>query len=376
MPTRATTSDSSTAQPRIGAHVSTAGHIDVAADHAAKLDVEAVQIFGAAPQQWRRKEHAPEHIAAFREKMAASDVGPNYIHGIYLTNLGTPEPEHLQKGVESLTADMRLGSALGVSGVIFHVGSHLGAGFDAVLPQVVGAMKEVLAESPDDISLCIENNAGTGNSVGSSFAEIGAIMSGIGSSRVKVCIDTCHAFSADYDLATPDGLATAMEEFDREIGLNNLAAVHANDSKTPRGSGKDRHENIGWGSIGIDGFRNLLAHDQFKRATWMLEVPGFKGGGPDVLNVRILRALRDGTSLPRIPKQKLEPKNTTAAKPKTTTLKATKPRSTKSPAQKSARKKPSSKASSASKSKPTKSKAAKRSTTAAKTPARKRASKK
>ena len=282
MPTRATKSGASTAQPRIGAHVSTAGHIDIAADNAAKLDVEAVQIFGAAPQQWRRKEHASEHIAAFREKMATGDVGPNFIHGIYLTNLGTPDPEHLQKGVDSLTADMRLGSALGVSGVIFHVGSHLGAGFDAVLPQVVTAMKEVVAESPDDIFLCIENNAGTGNSVGSSFAEIGAIMSGIGSDRVKVCLDTCHAFSADYDLSTHDGLATAMAEFDQEIGLENLVAVHANDSKTPRGSGKDRHENIGWGSIGIDGFRNLLEHPAFRRATWLLEVPGFEGGGRTV----------------------------------------------------------------------------------------------
>ncbi len=301
-------------QPRIGAHVSTAGHIDVAADHADKLNVEAVQIFGAAPQQWRRKEHASEHITAFREKMAASDVGPNFIHGIYLTNLGTPEPPHLRKGVESLTADMRLGSALGIRGVIFHVGSHLGAGFDAVLPQVVASMKEVIAESPDDVCLCIENNAGTGNSVGSSFAEIGAIMSGVGSDRVKVCLDTCHAYSAGYDLSTPDGLATVMAEFDREIGVDNLIAVHANDSKTPRGSGKDRHENIGWGTIGIDGFRTLLAHQTFKRATWLLEVPGFEGGGPDRLNVRILRALRDGKSLPRIPKQKASAKDATTKK--------------------------------------------------------------
>ena len=354
MPTRATKSDGSTAQPRIGAHVSTAGHIDIAADNAAKLDVEAAQIFGAAPQQWRRKEHASEHIAAFREKMATGDIGPNFIHGIYLTNLGTPDPEHLQKGVDSLTADMRLGSALGVSGVIFHVGSHLGAGFDAVLPQVVTAMKEVVAESPDDIFLCIENNAGTGNSVGSSFAEIGAIMTGIGSDRVKVCLDTCHAFSADYDLSTHDGLATAMAEFDQEIGLENLVAVHANDSKTPRGSGKDRHENIGWGSIGIDGFRNLLEHPAFQRATWLLEVPGFKGGGPDRLNVRILRALRDGTSLPRIPKQKTPPKEKNA----------TKSSAKKSPARKVASKKPAGKVARTSNPKATKrTKAAKKAAT-------------
>jgi deoxyribonuclease-4 len=344
MPNRPTKSDSPPAEPRIGAHVSTAGHIDIAADNAGKLDVEAVQIFGAAPQQWRRKEHAPEHIAAFRDKMAANDIGPNFIHGIYLTNLGTPEPQHLRKGVESLTADMRLGSALGVAGVIFHVGSHLGAGFDAVLPQVVASMKEIVAASPDDIFLCIENNAGTGNSVGSSFAEIGAIMSGIGSTRVKVCLDTCHAYSADYDLSTSDGLATAMAEFDREIGLENLIAVHANDSKTPRGSGKDRHENIGWGSIGIDGFRNVLGHPAFQRATWLLEVPGFEGGGPDRLNVRILRALRDGTSLPRIPKPK-----TPAAKTAAKKVPANKPAAKKPAAKKAGTRKRKRKAASAAK---------------------------
>jgi deoxyribonuclease-4 len=352
--------------PRIGAHVSTAGHIDIAADHADGIEAEAVQIFGAAPQQWRRKEHAPEHIAAFREKMGAAGVGPNYIHGIYLTNLGTPNPPHLRQGVESLTADMRLGSALAVSGVIFHVGSHLGAGFDAVLPQIVTSIKEVLAESPDDICLCIENNAGTGNSVGSSFGEIGAIMSGVGSSRVKVCLDTCHAYSANYDLLTADGLAVTMAEFDREIGLDNLVAVHANDSKTPRGSGKDRHENIGWGSIGIDGFRNLIGHPTFQRATWLLEVPGFEGGGPDRLNVRILRALRDGTALPRIPKPKAPDKKPAARKPV-----AEKPRARKSAAKKSGATKRARKASSETKQS-TRGARAVRSKAAKNAPARKR----
>ena len=288
--------------PVIGAHVSSAGHIDIAIDHAVEIGAEMVQIFGGAPQTWRRKTHPESDIAAFREKAAEHGIGPNFIHGVYLTNLATADPEHLQKGIDTLTADMRLGSALGVAGVIFHVGSHKGLGFDHYLSQMVGAMRRVLDDSPDDIALCIENNAGTGNSVGSSFVEIGRLIDAVGSERMRVCLDTCHAFSAGYDLADREGLELAMTEFEKEIGLDRLVAVHANDSKTPLGSGRDRHENIGWGSIGVDGFRQVIAHPAFAETAWMLEVPGFEGGGPDQLNLKILCALRDGDRLPRIPK--------------------------------------------------------------------------
>ncbi len=287
--------------PRIGAHVSSAGHIDVAIDHGVELGAEMVQIFGAAPQMWRRKEHPETDIAAFRAKAAEHGIGPNFIHGVYLTNLATADPEHLEKGVATLTADMRLGSALGVAGVIFHVGSHKGLGFDHYLPQMAKAMRRVLDDSPDDIQLCIENNAGTGDSVCSSFEEIGRLMAAIGSDRVKVCVDTCHAYSAGYDLAVAEGLELALSEIEQEVGLGNVVAVHANDSKTPLGSGKDRHENIGWGSIGTAGFRNLFQRGAFQNAAWMLEVPGFEGGGPDALNLDILKAFRVGNRPPKIP---------------------------------------------------------------------------
>ena len=220
-------------------------------------------------------------------------LGPNFSHGIYLTNLATADHALLQSGIASLTAELQLASALGIAGVIFHVGSHKGAGFETVLPQVAASMRRALDESPEDVWLCIENNAGTGNSVGSTWEEIGAIMDAIGSPRVKVCFDTCHAFAAGYDLTDSDTFATAMKRFGREIGLKNLVAVHANDSKTPLGSGKDRHENIGGGTIGLKGFRNVLAHKAFQKVPFFLEVPGFAGQGPDAENVSRLQKLRD-----------------------------------------------------------------------------------
>lgn len=302
------------ARPVLGAHVSTAGHIDIAADHAKRLRAEAVQVFGAAPQQWRRKQHPESEVEAFRSRMQAAGVGPNFMHGIYLVNLATADPEHLHKGVASLTDDMRLAGDLGVAGVIFHVGSHKGLGFDAVLPQVAGAIREVLAGSPPEVWLCLENNAGAGHSIGSRFAELGAIRDAVGDDRVRVCFDTCHAFSAGYDLTDAAALDAALAEFDREVGLDALVAVHANDSKTPLGSGRDRHENLGWGSIGLDAMRTLLTQDAFQAATWLLEVPGYKGGGPDALSVRVLKALRDGGPLPRIPRKPEATKKAAAKK--------------------------------------------------------------
>ncbi|PZC49428.1 MAG: deoxyribonuclease-4 [Chloroflexi bacterium] len=267
------------------------------------MKAEAVQVFGAAPQQWRRKTHPQTDIDAFREGMTQAGIGPNFMHGIYLVNLATADSEHLTKGIASLSADMQLAGGLGVAGVIFHVGSHKGAGFDAVLPQIAQAIREVLAESPPNVWLCLENNAGGGDSIGSRFAELGAIREAVGNDRVRVCFDTCHAHAAGYDLTDAAALDEAMAEFDREVGSDALVAVHANDSKTPLGSGRDRHENVGWGTIGVGGFRNLLAFDAFRSATWLLEVPGYEGGGPDALNLRVLKALREGKRLPRIPKK-------------------------------------------------------------------------
>ena len=290
--------------PRLGAHVSTAGHIDIAIDHATAIGAEAMQIFGAAPQQWRRKLHPDEDVAAFREKVLGAGLGPNFMHGIYLINLASQDKALVKKGVEALTADLRLAAALGVSGVIFHVGSHRGAGFGKMLPQMVRSMKAALADSPPDAWLCIENNAGAGDSVCSSFEEIAAIMDGIGSERVKVCLDTCHLFAADYDIATPSGLRKTVANFNKEIGAAQLVAVHANDSKTSRGSGRDRHENIGQGTLGFAAFEGLIKSRLFKRATWLLEVPGYEGGGPDALNLNTLRAMRDGGRRPQLPKAK------------------------------------------------------------------------
>ena len=276
----------------IGAHVSPAGGLDRAIDRAVEIGAEAVQLFCSSPRGWAFKPPSDEAVTAFRQKSRDNGIGPAFLHGIYLVNLGTPDSEHLKKGVDSLTNYMHVASAMGGKGVIFHGGSHKGAGYEGVFQQTVDSFKEVLANSPNDAYLILENSAGMGNHIGSSFAEIGRILKAVGSPRVKVCLDTQHAFAAGYELTTSEGVARAMEEFDREIGLDNLAAVHANDSKTPFASGVDRHENIGLGHMGEDAFVAIMAHPAFRDVPFLLEVPGAEGKGPDKPNVDLLKRLR------------------------------------------------------------------------------------
>ncbi|MFN3975330.1 MAG: deoxyribonuclease IV, partial [Dehalococcoidia bacterium] len=239
----------------------------------------------------------PAACQAFRQKSRQTGIAPAFMHGIYLVNLGTPDPALLAKSVESLVQSMNLAADLGVAGVIFHLGSHKGAGKEAVFRQVVEAIGQVLGRSKEGPWLVLENSAGMGQHIGSTFAELGRIHKAVGSPRVKICMDTQHCWAAGYNAATPEGLQKTMDEFDREIGLKHLVAVHANDSKAPLGSGVDRHENIGEGLIGQQGFATIIAHPAFREVPFLLEVPGPDGKGPDKAQVERLKAIRSQVGL-------------------------------------------------------------------------------
>ena len=287
--------------PSLGAHVSSAGRIDKAVERAVEVGAESFQIFGAAPQMWRRKQHPDEDTESYRAKFKQAGLKSSFIHAVYLINLASPDDELLRKSTDTLTAELDLASRIGADGVIFHVGSHMGSGFDHALPRIAAGMSEALDRTPDDALLLLENNAGAGRSVGSTFAELSAIMNVVDNPRVQICLDTCHAHAAGYNVATIAGLKDTVDEFQREIGADKLTAIHANDSKTELGSGKDRHENIGQGTIGIKAFRRMVRNRLLRKAAWLLEVPGYEGGGPGKADVDILKALRDDADLPAVP---------------------------------------------------------------------------
>ena len=276
----------------IGAHVSTAGGISKAVARGVEIGCEALQIFGSSPQGWAFKPIPGTEIESFRQQAAESSIGSVFLHAIYLINLGTPNAANLEKGIDSLVNYMRLAADIGADGVIVHPGSHGGKGYDAALPQAVDAINRVLEQSPEGPLLTLENMAGMGQHIGAKFEELGRILNEVSSPRVGICLDTQHSFAAGYDLTSEAGINAMIDEFDREIGLKNLVAVHANDSKRPLGSGVDRHDNIGEGFIGVDGFETIMGNPAFHQVPFFLEVPGAEGKGPDVQNVQILKDIR------------------------------------------------------------------------------------
>lgn len=283
--------------PKVGAHVSAAVSLDLSLDRAQEIGAEATQIFISPPQQWAQTKHGEEEIKTYLEKVKSTGINPTFIHGTYLINLGTQELDHLQRSIDWLIYAMDIAVKLGVEGVIFHTGSHKGVGFERLLPQVIRAITRVLSAgglSSKEVrpQLILENAAGAGNVIGEKFSELGAILKGVGDPRLKVCLDTCHAFASGYDIKTPIGIKDVLKEFDEEIGLKNLVAIHANDSKFELGQNKDRHENIGDGFIGREGFENIINHPEFKDIPFLLEVPGFSDTGPDKENIDILKSIR------------------------------------------------------------------------------------
>ena len=282
---------------KIGAHVSTSGGISKAVVRGQEIGCEAIQIFGSSPQTWAFKPVSGEQIELFKQGLADAGIGPVFLHAIYLINLGTPDKEKLKKGIDSLANYMKLAADLGATGVIFHPGSHGGRGYEAVLPQTVEAIKIALDTAPEGPVLAVENMAGMGQHIGAKFEELGGILDVVDSPRLKICLDTQHSFAAGYDLTNPYGIQAMLDELDAGPGSANVAAVHANDSKRVCGSGVDRHDNIGQGFIGEEGFAAIMANPAFADVPFLLEVPGFDGNGPDQQNMDILKRIRQRVGL-------------------------------------------------------------------------------
>ena len=277
---------------KIGAHVSTAGGISNAIARGQEIGCEAIQIFGSSPQAWAIKTISRDQIELFKQGLINAGISTVFVHAIYLINLGTPSKDTLDKSIDSLISYMNLAAEIGAEGVIVHPGTHGGRGFEAVLPQVVDALKTVLDASASGPVLALENMAGMGQHIGAKFDELADIFKALGSSRLKMCLDTQHAFAAGYDLTHFEGIQAMLNELESGPGFANVVAVHANDSKRVCGSGIDRHDNIGDGFIGEAGFAAIMGNPAFSDLPFFLEVPGFEGKGPDLSNVNILKKIR------------------------------------------------------------------------------------
>jgi len=275
----------------IGGHVSTRGGIDKAVGNAVAIGAEVIQTHPSPPQTWRKLTVDDGMVASYRAKAAAAGLRQHWFHAVYLLNLATTSDLLLKQSIGSLVYYMDLAGRIGADGVVFHPGSHKGAGFEPMLPAIAGAMREVLRRTDSPARLVVENSAGQGGCVGCTFDEVAAIVDAVQSDRVGVCLDTAHAFANGYDLRTAEGIDAAISRFDETVGLDRLCLVHANDSRAEFQSNVDRHANIGDGYIGSDAFGLLLNDRRLRHLPWVLEVPGELKQGPDLVNVNRLRAL-------------------------------------------------------------------------------------
>ncbi|MBV9099647.1 MAG: deoxyribonuclease IV [Candidatus Dormibacteraeota bacterium] len=288
--------------PLIGGHVSTRGGIHRAVDNAVAIGAEVYQTHPTPGQTWRPLLVDEIVLQQYRDKVADAGLeGRHYLHAPYLINLASPKAALLKQSVASLVHYMELARELDAAAVVFHPGSHLGVGFDAMLPQIGAALREVVERGGSDALLLVENSAGSGGCIGCNLEEIARMVDASGSSQVGVCFDTQHAFASGYELRTDEGIQRTLDELQRLIGFEPLALVHANDSRRGLGSMVDRHANIGEGEIGVEAFTLLLRDARMRRVPWLLEVPGDGVSGPDLQNINRLRtcAGRETLAAPR-----------------------------------------------------------------------------
>jgi deoxyribonuclease IV len=261
--------------PRLGAHLSIAGGLPRAVDRAAAARCEALQIFTKSAGQWRARPLPPEEIARFKQRVAETGIHPVIAHNSYLINLAAAAPALRQQSIASLAEELDRAEALGLYGLVMHPGSHTTGTEQDGLRLIVEGLAQLLAERPGgQTKILLEHTAGQGTNLGHRFEHLAEIIDGLGgSSRVGVCLDTCHLLTAGYDICTAEGYAATFRAFDRIVGLKRLSAFHLNDSKKPCASRVDRHEHIGKGCIGLEPFRRLLNDPRFRDLPMLLETP-------------------------------------------------------------------------------------------------------
>lgn len=283
----------------LGCHLSIGKGVSAAIDEAESLGMNAVQIFSHNASSWRMKEITDEIAAGFRERFARSSVKFIVIHTMYLLNLASPDEDLYERSIDALIEEIRRAGMLGVNHIVTHIGAHKGSGVESGLARITSALDRALssdvARQYPNVRVLLEDTAGAGTTMGTKFSELGAIIGALPDARrVGVCLDTCHAFAAGYELRTADGLGLTLSQFDSKIGLERLELIHLNDSKFPLGSRRDRHAHIGSGEIGIQGISQVVNHPSLRDLPFILETPKEIDGKPgaDAVNLSQVRSLR------------------------------------------------------------------------------------
>ncbi|MGQ9515452.1 MAG: deoxyribonuclease IV [Thermoproteota archaeon] len=257
---------------KIGMHVSISGALDLAVDRAVERKCDTFQIFTRSPRRWEINDLDKKSAEVFKNKVVNSKLWPVIVHMPYLPNLASPVRRVFRASVRSLVAEVKRCELLGVPYLVTHLGSHLGSGVTIGRERIVQAISEALGNMTSRVSILLENTAGSRNSIGSTFDDISIILDML-DKTVNVCFDTCHAFASGYDLRDERAISETLELFEDRIGLTRLKIIHINDSKGSLSSGIDRHEHIGLGKIGRNGFRSFLTNPKLREIPMILETP-------------------------------------------------------------------------------------------------------
>jgi deoxyribonuclease IV len=274
---------------RIGGHVSTSGGIHLALDRTVDIGGNTLQIFAGSPRMWARRQYTPQEADHFNNLADSLDIEPVFIHALYLINLASDNPELVEKSEKSLIMDLTNGRLIRSSGVIVHIGSHQGRGYDSVRSQLIEVITRILDQT-SDTPLILENDAGQNGKIGS-FEEISDLISQVKHPRLGFCLDTAHTFEQGIDLRQPSSVNDLVKLLSDLAILDRLALIHLNDSRTPLGSGRDIHANIGQGEIGSEGLSQIINHKEFVHLPIILEVPGTDNSGPDKANIDLVKSL-------------------------------------------------------------------------------------
>ena len=260
---------------QIGCHVSASGSVDKAIDNAVERNCSAFQIFTRSPRSWHAKDLTKEVIEAFKSKLKDSKIDRFAIcaHMPYLPNLATPKDDAFEKSVNTLVKEVERCAQLGIPYLVTHLGSHLGTGEEAGIKKLVDGLTKA-GQTKNDVMILLENTAGQKNSVGSDFKQLGEIFKQLKpEKKFGVCIDTCHAFVAGYDLRTAEKVKETFKEFDRHVGIENLKILHLNDARGELGCNLDRHYHLGLGGIGEEGMKSVVKFANKKKIPIILETP-------------------------------------------------------------------------------------------------------
>ena len=275
---------------QVGCHVSISGSIDKSIDNAVERECSAFQIFTRNPRGWHAKDLTKEDIDLFKSKLKESKIDrlATCAHMPYLPNLATPKNDGFEKSVKTLINEVERCAQLGIPYLVTHLGSHLGTGEEAGIKKLVEALTKA-GQTKNDVMILLENTAGQKNSVGSDFEQLGEIFKQLKpEKKFGVCLDTCHAFVAGYDLRTEEKVKETFKEFDKHVGIKNLKILHLNDARGELGCNLDRHYHLGLGGIGEEGIKSVVKFANKKKIPTILETP-IDDDRDDFENVKIAK---------------------------------------------------------------------------------------